>query len=58
MACEGLTPLQAISVATKNPAQPDSGLRTTTGRWSLGKGLILIALERDPSHDIRNTQTT
>jgi len=52
----GLTPLQAISVATKTQ-RSYSGLRTTpTGHWSLGKSEFIV-LERDPSQDIRNTQT-
>ena len=52
----GLTPLQAISVATKNAAQL---LRISDNYGTLepGKKANFIVLEKDPSQDIRNTQT-
>lgn len=51
----GLTPLQAISVATKNAAQL---LRISDdhGTLEVGKKANFIVLEKDPSQDIRNTQ--
>jgi imidazolonepropionase-like amidohydrolase len=52
----GLTPLQAISVATKNAAQL---LRISDDYGTLEprKMANFIVLEKDPSQDIRNTQT-
>jgi imidazolonepropionase-like amidohydrolase len=52
----GLTPLQAISVATKNGAEL---LRVSDryGTLEPGKKANFIVLEKDPSHDINNTQT-
>jgi imidazolonepropionase-like amidohydrolase len=52
----GLTPLQAITVATRNPAQL---LRVADqyGTLEPGKKANFIVLERDPSQDISNTRT-
>lgn len=52
----GLTPLQAISVATKNGAQL-LGVSDQYGRLEPGKKANFIVLEKDPSKDIHNTQT-
>jgi len=52
----GLTPLQAISVATKNAAQL-LRIADKYGTLEPGKKANFIVLERDPSQDIRNTQT-
>jgi imidazolonepropionase-like amidohydrolase len=52
----GLTPLQAITVATKNGAEL---LRVSDqyGTLEPGKKANFIVLEKDPSEDIRNTQS-
>jgi imidazolonepropionase-like amidohydrolase len=52
----GLTPLQAISVATKNGAQL---LRVSDqyGTLEPGKKANFIVLDKDPSQDIHNTQS-
>jgi imidazolonepropionase-like amidohydrolase len=52
----GLTPLQAITVATRNGAEV---LRTADqcGTLTPGKKASFVVLEKDPSQDIRNTQT-
>jgi imidazolonepropionase-like amidohydrolase len=52
----GLTPLQAISVATKNAAQL-LRIADNYGTLEPGKKANFIVLKRDPSQDIRNTQT-
>ena len=52
----GLTPLQAISVATKNAAQL-LRIADDYGTLEPGKKANFIVLERDPTQDIRNTQT-
>ncbi len=52
----GLTPLQAISVATKNGAQL-LGVEEQYGTLEPGKKADFIVLEKDPSHDIKNTRT-
>jgi imidazolonepropionase-like amidohydrolase len=56
MAQAGLTPLQAIRVATKNAAEL---LRVADqyGTLEPGKKANFIVLEKDPSQNIRNTQT-
>jgi imidazolonepropionase-like amidohydrolase len=56
MVQSGLTPLQAISVATRNAAQL---LRIADDHGTLepGKEANFIVLEKDPSQDIHNTQT-
>jgi imidazolonepropionase-like amidohydrolase len=52
----GLTPLQAITVATRNPAEL---LRVADqyGTLEPGKKANFIVLERDPSQNISNTRT-
>jgi imidazolonepropionase-like amidohydrolase len=52
----GLTPIQAITVATSNAA---TLLRVADqyGTLAAGKKANFIVLEKDPSHDIHNTQT-
>jgi imidazolonepropionase-like amidohydrolase len=52
----GLTPIQAITVATANAA---TLLRVADqyGTLAAGKKANFIVLEKDPSHDIHNTQT-
>lgn len=52
----GLTPLQAISVATRNSAQL-LGIGEQYGTLEPGKKANFIVLERDPSQNIRNTQS-
>jgi imidazolonepropionase-like amidohydrolase len=52
----GLTPLQAISVATKNGAQL-LRVEDQYGTLESSKKANFIVLEKDPSQDIRNTQT-
>lgn len=52
----GLTPLQAISVATKNGAQLLKAA-DQYGTLELGKKASFVVLEKDPSRDINNTQT-
>jgi imidazolonepropionase-like amidohydrolase len=52
----GLTPLQAISVATKNGAQL-LRVEDQYGALEPGKKANFTVLEKDPSQDIRNTQT-
>ena len=56
MAQSGLTPLEAITVATKNAAQL---LRVSDqyGTLEPGKKANFMVLEKDPSQDIHNTQT-
>jgi imidazolonepropionase-like amidohydrolase len=52
----GLTPLQAISVATKNGARL-LGVEEQYGTLEPGKKANFIVLEKDPSQDIKNTRT-
>ena len=52
----GLTPLQAIGVATKNGAQL-LGVADQYGTLEPEKKANFIVLEKDPSQDIHNTQT-
>ena len=56
MVQSGLTPLQAISVATKNAAQL-LRLSDQYGTLEPGKKANFIVLKKDPSQDIHNTQT-
>ena len=56
MVQSGLTPLQAISVATKNGAQL-LGVADQYGTLQAGKKANFIVLDKDPSQDIRNTRT-
>jgi len=52
----GLTPLQAISVATRNGAEM-LGIADQYGTLAPGKKANFIVLEKDPSTNIQNTQT-
>jgi imidazolonepropionase-like amidohydrolase len=52
----GLTPLQAITVATSNAAKL-LGIEDQYGTLAVGKKANFIVLEKDPSQDIHNTQT-
>jgi imidazolonepropionase-like amidohydrolase len=52
----GLTPLQAISVATRNSAQL-LGIAEQYRTLEPGKKANFIVLEKDPSQNIRNTQS-
>ncbi len=51
----GLTPMQALQTATRNPAR-FLGIEATTGTVEVGKSADLIVLDADPLKDIRNTQ--
>ncbi len=51
----GLTPMQAIQAATRNPAR-FFRLETTLGTVEKGKTADLVLLDADPLQDIRNTQ--
>jgi cytosine/adenosine deaminase-related metal-dependent hydrolase len=53
MAQAGLTPLQAISVASKNGAQL-LGVTDQHGTLEPGKKANFIVLDKDPSQDIHN----
>jgi imidazolonepropionase-like amidohydrolase len=52
----GLTPIQAITVATSNAARL-LRIADQYGTLSAGKKANFIVLEEDPSQDIHNTQT-
>jgi imidazolonepropionase-like amidohydrolase len=52
----GLTPVQAISVGTRNSARV-LGISDDTGSIEPGKKANFIVLDRDPSENIRNTQS-
>jgi imidazolonepropionase-like amidohydrolase len=52
----GLTPLQAITVATSNAAKL-LHIEDQYGTLAAGKKANFIILEKDPSQDIHNTQT-
>jgi imidazolonepropionase-like amidohydrolase len=52
----GLTPLQAITVATLNAAEL-LHIADQYGTLATGKKANFIVLEKDPSQDIHNTQT-
>ena len=52
----GLTPLQAITVATSNAARL-LHIADDYGTLAAGKKANFIVLEKDPSQDIHNTQT-
>jgi imidazolonepropionase-like amidohydrolase len=56
MVKSGLTPMQAISIATKNAAQL-LRIADNYGTLEPGKKANFIVLDKDPSQDIRNTQT-
>lgn len=55
MVAAGLTPLEALQTATRNPAQ-FLGKSTATGTIARGKDADLLLLEADPLVAIRNTQ--
>jgi imidazolonepropionase-like amidohydrolase len=52
----GLTPLEAITVATSNAAKLLQ-IADQCGTLEVGKKANFIVLEKDPSQDIHNTQT-
>ena len=52
----GLTPLEAITAATRNGARL-LGIDRVRGTISRGRAADLVFLTKDPSRDIRNTQT-
>ncbi len=52
----GLTPIQAITVATLNAAKL-LHIEDQCGTLTAGKKANFIVLEKDPSQDIHNTQT-
>jgi imidazolonepropionase-like amidohydrolase len=51
----GLTPLEALQTATRNPARY-FGVSGETGTIEAGKAADLVLLDADPLEDIRNTQ--
>ncbi|MGH8242345.1 MAG: amidohydrolase family protein [Steroidobacteraceae bacterium] len=51
----GLTPLQALQAATRNPARV-LGLTESLGRIEAGKLADLVVLDANPLEDIHNTQ--
>ncbi len=51
----GFTPLQAVQVATRNPAQ-FLGLLNSRGTVEAGKLADLVLLDANPLENIRNTQ--
>ena len=54
--CEsGLTPMQALQTATRNPARY-FGILNETGTIEAGKSAELVLLDADPLADIQNTQ--
>jgi hypothetical protein len=54
--CEsGLTPMQALQTATRNPARY-FGILNETGTIEAGKSADLVLLDADPLADIQNTQ--
>jgi len=54
--CEsGLTPMQALQTATRNPARY-FGILDETGTIEAGKSADLVLLDADPLADIQNTQ--
>jgi imidazolonepropionase-like amidohydrolase len=52
----GLTPLQAITAATKNAAWA-IGVDSLRGTLAVGKAADIVLLSADPAADIRNTRT-
>ena len=53
----GLTPLEAISVATINPPHVMGSRAADYGAIAPGKRANLLILDADPTQDIRNTRT-
>jgi imidazolonepropionase-like amidohydrolase len=51
----GLTPMEALQAATRNPAQ-FLGLRDLLGTIEAGKLADLVLLDANPLEDIRNTR--
>jgi len=51
----GLTPMQALQTATRNPARY-FGILSETGTIEAGKSADLVLLDADPLADIQNTQ--
>lgn len=51
----GLTPLEAITAATRNGARV-LGIEAVYGTVAIGKAADLVLLDADPSTDIRNTR--
>ena len=51
----GIAPLAVLSIATRNGAQ-SLGILSDVGTVTVGKRADLVALEADPSRDIRNTR--
>jgi hypothetical protein len=51
----GLTPMQALQTATRNPARY-FGILNETGTIEVGKSADLVLLDADPLADIQNTQ--
>jgi len=51
----GLTPMQALQTATRNPARY-FGILNETGTIEAGKSADIVLLDADPLADIRNTQ--
>ncbi len=51
----GLTPMQALQTATRNPARY-FGILDETGTIEAGKSADLVLLDADPLADIQNTQ--
>ena len=51
----GLTPLEALQTATRNPAEY-FGILNETGTVEEGKSADLVLLDVDPLEDIQNTQ--
>lgn len=51
----GIAPLAVLTIATRNGAQ-SLGILSDVGTVAVGKRADLVALEADPSRDIRNTR--
>ena len=51
----GISPLEVLKIATHNAAQ-SLGILSDVGTIAVGKRADLVALEADPSRDIRNTR--
>lgn len=55
LAAAGIPPIEVLKIATHNGAQ-SLGILSDVGTISVGKRADLVALEADPSRDIRNTR--
>jgi imidazolonepropionase-like amidohydrolase len=51
----GLSPLQVLTIATRNGAE-SLGIQNETGTVTPGKRADLVLLDRDPTENIRNTR--